>query len=247
MNTFSEVHSLAMWRPLGLCLVVLGGCGGSRSHALRQPPSMPRPELGEWSLCGGNGVDLAKENGPALAALAARDPRASHALYDLIVVPGYTPLDATEATPVVHPTAAARLDAAVAHLRGGGAPIILVSGANVHPDGTPYVEAMLMKRYLLEHGVAESLVLVEPCARHSHTNLRNAGRFMLRYGLEKALVVTSRDQAFYFANPRLSGFEERCLADFGYRVGDFVSLPESTVEFRPSANVLRRGDDPRDP
>ncbi len=208
---------------------------------------MPHPEVGEWSLCSGNGVDVARENSAAIAALAGRKVAVGPGQFDAIVVPGFTPLDATAPTPEVHPNAAARLDSAMAFFRGGAAPVILVSGANVHPEGTPYVEAVLMRRYLLDHGIPESAIVVEPCARHSHTNLRDVGRFMLRYGMGRALIVTSRDQAFYFANPRISGFEERCIADFGYRVGDVVSLPGGTVEFRPSGEVFRRGGDPKDP
>lgn len=225
---------------------MVSACG----HAHRAPglaaPVAPRPELGPWLLCEGNGVDVAKENAPALSALERIQADEHRGELDLIVVPGYTPLDATQPTPVVHPTAAERLDQAMARFRSGRSPFILVSGANVHPDGTPYVEAMLMKRYLLEHGVGEEHVVIEPCARHSHTNLRNAGRFMLRWGFAAALVVTSRDQAFYFANPRISGFEERCYADLGYRLGRFESLPIGVV-FRPSEDVFKRGSDPRDP
>jgi CBS domain-containing protein len=234
----------------GLLVVMMAGvagCGGG-GHVRSAPrPVVPHAEVGAWSLCDGNGVDVARENEAAVAALAGRELAWGPSRFDVIVVPGFTPLDAATPTPVVHPTAAARLDAAMAFFRGGAARTIVVSGANVHPDGTPYVEAVLMKRYLLDHGVKEDAIVVEPCARHSHTNLRDVGRFMIRYGLERALVVTSRDQAFYFANPRMSGFEERCLADFGYRVGQFTSLPDATVEFRPAGDVFRRGSDPKDP
>lgn len=233
-----------MRRAFGVAAAIVA-CGGA--HRAPPPAAAVAPaELGEWSTCTTE-VDVRAENAPATRALEARRNEHRASLYDVIIVPGFTPLDAAAPSAVVHPTAAERLDAAMAHWRGGGAPFILVSGANVHPPGTPYVEAMLMKRYLLDHGIAPEAIVVEPCARHSHTNLRDAGRFMLRFGLSKALIVTSRDQAFYFANQVSSSFEARCLADLGYRVGELRSLPDATVEFRPSASVLQRGNDPLDP
>lgn len=238
---------MSTYRGLALVLVLVAACG-RHARPASAPAPLPRPELGAWSVCTpAAGVALDAENVEALKAIDERVHAPVASMYDVIIVPGFTPLDAKEPSAVVHPTAAARLDAAMGFWRGGAAPLLLVSGANVHPDGTPYVEAMLMKRYLLDHAVPPAAIVVEPCARHSHTNLRDAGRFMLRYGLGKALIVTSRDQAFYFANPRLSGFEERCLVDLGYRVGTFQSLPQSTVEFRPSLDVFRRGSDPLDP
>jgi hypothetical protein len=167
--------------------------------------------------------------------------------YDLIVVPGYTPLDATEPTPTVHPTAAARLDDAIAAYRHGLAPVLLVTGGNVHPNGTPFNEAVLMKRYLVSQKVPAGAIILEPCARHSHTNLRNAGRFLLTHGLRRALVVTSMDQALYFGRPRSSSFDARCVADLGYVVGMLEDVDANRVSFEPSGRTLDRGADPFDP
>ncbi|CAN5135952.1 hypothetical protein BH09MYX1_BH09MYX1_13800 [soil metagenome] len=234
---------------LGLLGLLAASACGHAGHAGVRAVPRERPDLGAWSTCT-TSVAVERENAAALAALDARRHAKDASwpyLYDVILVPGFTPLDAVTASGVIHPTAAARLDDAAAHLRGGGAPFILVSGANVHPDGTPYVEAMLMKRYLLDHGVAEASIFVEPCARHSHTNIRNAGRFMLRHGLTSALIVTSFDQSMYFANHNASSFDARCLADLGYRVGELRALPEHTVELHPSIDVFRKGNDPLDP
>lgn len=235
-------------RSYAACALALGlaiGCGRPHYDLTRATPT-PHPELGPWSTCTTT-VDVAQENLAAERALAERRRLGWNYLYDLIIVPGFTPLDAATPSPVIHPTAAARLDQAVQRLHGSSAPFILVSGANVHPEGTPYIEAMLMKRYLLDRGVTEDAIFVEPCARHSHTNIRNAARFMLHQGFTRALVVTSLDQSMYFANPKFSSFEARCIADLGYRVGDFQTLPEHLVEFRPSRDVFRVGADPLDP
>lgn len=112
---------------------------------------------------------------------------------------------------------------------------------------TPYTEALLAKAYLIERGLSRSAIIVEPCARHSTTNLRNAGRFMLKYHLRTALVVTSADQAFYFSNGLVSSLEPRSRTQLGYVVGDLKGKTTTTVEFAPSDDVLRRGTDPLDP
>jgi hypothetical protein len=201
---------------------------------------------GAWSYCESPATaSLPHENAEVLksSALLAR----SGAPYDLLIVPGYTPDDAKEPLARVHPVAAARLDEAAALYREGKSRIVLVSGGNVSPANTPYTEALTMKAYLLERGLPESAIVVEPCARHSTTNLRNAGRFMLKYHLRTALVVTSADQAFYFANGRASTFEERSQSELGYMVGDLKQKTATSVEFAPSDDVLRRGPDTLDP
>ena len=157
--------------------------------------------------------------------------------YDLLIVPGYTPDDGEQPLARVHPIAAARLDEAIALYRAGKARIILVAGGNVHPVGTPYPEAISMKVYLLRHGLPESAIVVEPCARHSTTNLRNAGRFMLKYHLRTALVVTSADQAFYFGNENLTTFAPRSNRPARVRGG----APEEPHRDDPRVCAEQRG------
>jgi hypothetical protein len=230
-----------------LCTVLLACGTPSARKGFVAAPAPAAADGAPWALCvPPAGLDLDAENAAGLATV--REFASKHVTpYDLIVVPGYTPLDATEPTPTVHPTAAARLDDAIAAYQHGLAPVLLVTGGNVHPDGTPFNEAVLMKRYLVSRKVPAGAIILEPCARHSHTNLRNAGRFMRSYGLVMALVVTSQDQAFYFANPKMSGFDERCAVDLGYLVGTFQTQPEGRVAFRPSDQVRTRGSDPLDP
>jgi len=190
-------------------------------------------------------VSLSHENAHVIGseALHAR----SGVPYDLLIVPGYTPAGAEKPLAHVDPVAAAPLDEAVALYREGKAPLVFVSGGNVRPVDTPYTEALTAKSYLLERGLPENAIVVEPCARHSTTNLRNAGRFRLKYHLRTGLIVTSADQAFYFANGRVSTLELRSRDELGYMVGDLKSKTTTTVEFAPSDDVLRRGSDPLDP
>jgi hypothetical protein len=166
----------------------------------------------------------------------------------IVVVPGFTPVGAT--TPVaLHPTAIRRLEAAVEAAREHRALGILVSGGNVHPDKTPYNEAWEMRRHLLEvlHHPAEQVIL-EPYARHSTTNIRNAGRFLRAHGLDAAIVVTDLGQGFYFGFPVLSSFHLRCDAELGYRLGTFSIVQGlSRIRYEPAPEVERRGTDPLDP
>ncbi|MFT3770991.1 MAG: YdcF family protein [Minicystis sp.] len=214
--------------------------------ALRPPDAVGRSYAYCEEALRRHSIDVDAENAAALAA--ARAVVASRrAAYDVLLVPGYTPLDQAEPVPGVHPIARDRLDRAVADLRSGIAPLILVSGGNVHPEGTPYNEAIEMKRYLVGRGVPPDRVLIEPCARHSHTNLRNAGRLMESLGLGWALIVTSRDQTMYFAHPRTSSFDGRCLSDLGYVVGALDHVDDFHTSFLPSGNVFTRGRDALDP
>src|SRR6185503_8834544 len=101
---------------------------------------------------------------------------------------------------------------------------------------------------LLRMGMKEERVIVEARARHSTTNLRNAGRVMLEHGIRAALITTLGGglfgsdlfgQDFYFANPILSTFYARCERELGYRVGELNDAGDAHVEFVPSESVRR--------
>lgn len=196
------------------------------------------------------------------SAVAPPDPGASHNAsvidrirsfrdwsgyaYSVLIVPGYTPLDAKTAKPGVHPVTQARLAMAAQDLSANKAPFVIVSGANVYPRGTPYYEALEMRAALRALGVDDARILVEARARHTTTNLRNAGRMMRSLGLSKALVVTIGGgiagsnffgQDFYLAHPTLSTFHSRCEQELGYRVGDLRGVDDGRIEFTPSASV----------
>jgi len=170
----------------------------------------------------------------------------------VLIVPGYTPVN-TKAPIRLHPTAAARLDHAVNRLRAGEADFILVSGGNVHPsepEPTPFNEGWEMRRWLLhERHLDGAQVLLEPYARHSTTNLRNAGRLLRSRGVLSAEVITDSGQGFYFGLPLLSSFTLRCIAELGYSVGELepLELDFTRVRFSPSPKVWNRGKDPKDP
>ncbi len=73
---------------------------------------------------------------------------------------------------------------AVKRYRQGLAPLLLVSGGAVHPKRTPYNEALEMKKELMNvYGIPARAIIVEPHARHTTTNFRNAARLVYRYGI----------------------------------------------------------------
>jgi hypothetical protein len=105
-----------------------------------------------------------------------------------------------------------------------------------------------MKRYLREvWDVPEDAVLVDPYARHTTTNLRNAARMLLQAGVppETAILVTTDElQAAYiqFLGPR-------CDSELGFRPWRGLGAL-SAVDgcFVPHASALTLGPaDPLDP
>ncbi len=98
-------------------------------------------------------------------------------------MPGETPIHTDEPVQMFWEERR-RVEMAAKALKELDAGVILVSGGNVHPDHTPYNEAYEMKTLLVkEYGVPADRVIIDPYARHSTTNLRNAGRFILAYNV----------------------------------------------------------------
>jgi hypothetical protein len=165
-------------------------------------------------------------------------------LYSVIVVPGAGPND-----PDIPISAAGRARVALAAeaYHAGKAPLILLSGGYVHPAQTRFAEALEMKKVLLaEYHVPETAVLVDPHARHTTTNMRNAAREIYRYHLpmnKPALVVSDAAQTGYIAGQQ---FANRCLKELGYLPYQIVSRPsQSSLVFLPEIGSLQQ--DPLDP
>lgn len=153
------------------------------------------------------------ENAEALRALAS--VRWDDFPYTTIIVPGSGP---DRLTWSLSPQARLRCELAARRFKQRKAPLIIVSGGYVHPNQTPYCEAVEMKKALVtELGVPASAVIIEPHARHTTTNLRNAARLMYRYGIpfaRKALVTTDAGHSSYIGGP---AFAERCQKELGYQ------------------------------
>lgn len=189
-----------------------------------------------------------RENEPVLRELErlSKEPPTTPR-FDLIVVPGFTPKKA-DRVHAIHETAAKRCRRAAADWKDGKAPFILATGGAVHPAGTPVIEALELKAELVRLGVPAERIYVETRARHSTTNLRNAGRFMLAHGMKRAIVVSGLGQSFYFSSPDISTFHMRSKDELGYEVGKLRPIDPNRTSFRPSERCVERNeDDPYDP
>lgn len=164
--------------------------------------------------------------------------------YSAILVPGAGP-DRPDVA--LDPWAKMRLELAVARFRAGKAPFIIVSGGYVHPNQTSFNEAIEMKRSLVkDFGVPAEAILIDPHARHTTTNLRNAARLAFRYGMpgEMPMLITSdQSQSAYITG---AVFRDRCLKELGYQPGTLGKrLSKFDVEFTPAIDSLQA--DARDP
>lgn len=181
------------------------------------------------------------ENKAALAAIAG--VRFADYPFSAIVVPGLGPVSLDAA---LSEGGRLRCDLAKARFDKKLAPLLLVSGGHVHPDRTPYSEALEMKKYLRSLGVPDAAILVDPHARHTTTNLRNAARILLRAGVpadRPLLVTTDLGQTLYMSG---TGFPKRCREELGYEPWRaFGGLSAFDTCMSPSTRSLYP--DPRDP
>jgi hypothetical protein len=182
----------------------------------------------------------------ANAAVLARIPsiRWSEFPYTAILVPGSGP---DRLTWSLSPQARLRCELAARRFRQRKAPLLIVSGGNVHPNQTPFNEAVEMKKALVEtFGVPADAILIEPHARHTTTNLRNAARLVFRYGIpteRKMLVTTDRGHSEYIGG---KAFAERCDLELGYQPATVVGrVSPFDVEVVPRGESLQV--DPGDP
>nr|WP_274615695.1 YdcF family protein [Sphingomonas sp. ACRSK] len=129
----------------------------------------------------------------------------------------------------------------------GDAPFIIVSGGRAHPHGTPHNEAVEMRRALIgRYGVPAEAIVIEPYARHTTTNLRNATRRLMALGApldREALIVCNPDQSRMIESPAFGGRNRR---ELGYEPGVIGRrLSPTELTFRPDLRSARI--DPLDP
>jgi hypothetical protein len=129
----------------------------------------------------------------------------------------------------------------------GDIALIIVTGGRAHPRATRFTEAEQMRAALIErYGVPADAIVIEPYARHTTTNLRNATRLLATLGApldRDTLIVCNPGQSEAIAS---AAFVQRNLTELGYAPGKVGRrLSPTEVEFRPSPLSLRV--DPRDP
>lgn len=220
IDTASSALFFSPWSQLGFDLLVIN----QRTEASRYEPL---------------------EQGANSAAFA-RARRLNWKLwrYTAIVVPGIG-LEAGE----THVSPVGTFDTRMAARRWKErlAPFIIVSGGHVHPNRTPYSEAVEMKRLLTsQYHIPESAVVIDPYARHTTTNLRNAVRLLFRMGapLSRNFVITSSElQTEYIQSRR---FANRCLRVLGYRPA-YIQKRSSPFDLIVRPNILSLQADLADP
>lgn len=198
-----------------------------------------RPDAGRYE-------PLASENHAAI--LRSHAINWSRYPYSVIVVPGEGPEVAGVA---LSPLGRIRVEKAVGLYRQGKAPFLLVSGGTVHPMLTKFDEAIEMRKELIEQwGVPASAILIDPYARHTTTNLRNAAREVLRYAFPKQKPMLIASDAAQVAMILSPAFEARCQREMHLvpwvRL-ESVSPTEASMLPRRDALQEDAVDDPLDP
>ena len=190
----SGADGLAFWEP-AVHVATRGLLVAERDEAVRYEP-----------LADG-------ENAATIARLRGVDFDAYP--FAAILVLGQGPIDAETA---LNPAGRDRADMGYQRWLAGLAPVILLSGGHVHPDRTAFSEAVEMRRHLVENrGLPADAALIDPYARHTTTNLRNASRILIRAGVpaDRPILVTSDlFQSFYVASDT---FATRCDDELHYR------------------------------
>lgn len=188
------------------------------------------------------------EKGLNAAAIAkARTTTWAKYPYSAILIPGIGPDIVGQR---ISPLGQLHVALAAAQYRAGKAPFIIVSGGSVHPAHTHFVEAEEMRRELMERfGIPASAIILEPHARHTTTNLRNAVREIIHYGLpvsKPVLIVCNESQARMIAHPK---FVDRNNKELGYLPWlTLKRLGPTELEFVPNKESLRvDGASPLDP
>jgi len=183
------------------------------------------------------------ENAAPLARLKSVDW--SRYSYAAILVPGMGP--ELPGVPL-SPMGRLRVVAAANLYKSGRAPFLLLSGGYVHPRQTPYNEAVEMKKVLMrDFQIPEEAILIDPHARHTTTNLRNAARILFRDSLpldKPVWIVSDIYQSRYIES---QGFADRCSRELGYRpFRKLTRLSPNDLEWVPDylASLVQ---DPRDP
>jgi hypothetical protein len=166
--------------------------------------------------------------------------------YSVILVPGLGP---EQEGLRLDPNGAKRCDSAAIKYFAGLAPFIVVSGGHVHPNKTPYAEAVEMKKYLVKVlKVPKNAVIIEPHARHTTTNLRNVNRMVFRFSIpadKKILIVTDASQTTYIRG----NMKGNVLRELGYLpFTDMQQVSDTETKYLPNEISMQANPfDPLDP
>jgi DUF218 domain len=166
--------------------------------------------------------------------------------YSFILVLGSGGQDLTTR---ISPIGAKRTDVAAQLFLQHKAPLLILSGGHVHPLQTPYCEAIEMKKYAMEkYKIPEANILIDPYARHTTTNFRNAARLAFRYRIPTALALVTSSES-HITSSAGEEFRTRCVNELGYFPMDFIKrVSPVEAEFKPSVmSLFFDANDPLDP
>ena len=166
--------------------------------------------------------------------------------YSFILVLGSGPSDSAPLSAL----GASRADVGAQLFLDHKAPLIILSGGHVHPMQTPYCEAIEMKKHIMEkYRIPAANILVEPLARHTTTNFRNAARLAFRYRIptDRTALVTSSES--HITSSASEEFRTRCVNELGYFPMEFIKrISPVAAEFKPAiASLFFDATDPLDP
>jgi hypothetical protein len=166
--------------------------------------------------------------------------------YSVILVPGAGP---DEPGVALSAESMLRCRLAAIQYHKGLAPFIMPSGGKVHPYKTKYCEATEMKKYLVEKlKIPANAIIIEPHARHTTTNMRNAARLIFRYGIPftmPGITSTTRGQSTMIGTTLIARSLIE-LKEAPYKNGERLS--ETEIEFYPLIEALHiNPSEPMDP
>ena len=181
-------------------------------------------------------------NAPAMARAKTLDW--SRYRYSAMIVTGVGP--ETDGMPL-SPYGKYHLRLAANRFARGDIPFIIITGGRAHPRATRFAEAEEMRKALVErYGMPADAIVIEPYARHTTTNLRNATRLLIAMGApldSDALILCNPQQSAMIESVR---FTKRNADELGYQPGQIGRRFSPTeLAFRPARASLRI--DPRDP
>lgn len=167
--------------------------------------------------------------------------------YACIVIPGNGPeLFTTPMSPInkMH------CDIAADRFIKGWAPVIIVSGGFCYPFQGPYCEAVEMKKYLIaKYHINEAAIIIDPHARHTTTNFRNANRLMIRYGIpitQLSVFITTQGQSNMVTSTVGRTFDKRNMEELGYLpYKNLTRIDRHCISYYPTLESLHM--DPFDP
>ncbi|MDR3723390.1 MAG: YdcF family protein [Terracidiphilus sp.] len=165
--------------------------------------------------------------------------------YSAILIPGIGPdVQGAQISPMglLHTALAAEC------YRKKLSPFIILSGGYVHPNQTAYSEAVEMKKILINkfHIPAEA-ILIDPHARHTTTNLRNASRILYRDQFPLKMPVLIAGDIYQTRYILSAEFAQRCDKELGYRpFTDLKQIASDLIVWEPNY-LPSLALDPRDP